>query len=226
MAVVVSTLAQAISLLNSLYEADSDPPAEGEEDFTVWTALLNLGVSLWENEEGMLWKELFVKLADAADGSKTITANTFSYSTPSNFKFPATGYVWIGSGTSKTAYRIITQNDLQLYENNVGRWCYFQMDGSPTLEFNPNLHLTTGGTISYSYYKKASALSTGADIFEMSDPSFCIYYALSELKKEEGDSSALAIATQKLEAMKTRNMLASDWEESTLRSKYGRGFGV
>lgn len=228
MAAPITTLTNAIASLNALYEGDSTPPAAGEEDFIVWTALLNLAVNLWENEEGVLWKQLFVKLADAADGDKTTTAGDYSYSTPSNFVFPASGYVWLGSGTAKTPYKIIPQSDLQLYENSTGNWCYFLMDTTPTLEFNPNCTLNTGDTISYNYYKDATgftAASTGAETFDMSDPGFAVYYALSELKKEEGDTSALSIATQKLEAMKTKNVMPADWEELSIRPKTSRGFG-
>ena len=73
MAKVVSTLADCINYVNTLYESDSTAPTSGDEDYTVWTGLLNIAVNLWEREEGLLWKELFAKLADAADGDKTIT---------------------------------------------------------------------------------------------------------------------------------------------------------
>lgn len=228
MAVVISTLSNAITKLNSLYESDSTPPVSGEEDFIVWTDLLNAGINIWEMEEGMLWKELFVKLSDAVTGDKTITQNVSSYAVPIDFRFSASGYVWLGSGTGKTPFKVIKQEDIQLYENNGGNWCYFLMDTTPTLEFNANGNLQgSGDTITYSYYKKASAVSAGSDTFEMSDPMFAVYYALSELKKEEGDTSALSIATQKLEAMKTRNIMPADWQTDTFIAKtLTGGFGV
>lgn len=218
MARVISTLTQAIAKLNALYEGDSTPPASGEEDFLVWTELLNAGINLWEFEEGMLWKELYVKLADAPDGDKTTDGGT-SYDCPALFQFPSSGYVWLGTGTNKTAYKVIPQEDVQLYENNSSRWCYFLQDTSPTLEFNPNLQIQSGQTISYNYYKYASAVSAGADTFEMADPMFAVYYALSELKKEEGDTTALPIAQQKMEAMKTRNTQPAHWEEMSFIPK-------
>lgn len=224
MAKILTDLDDAISYLNSLYESDSTPPTSGEEDYSVWTALFNIAVNLWENEEGILWKQLFTKLSAAPDGDKTTDGGT-SYDCPALFQFPSSGYVWLGSGTNKTAYKVIRQEDVQLYENNSDNWCYFLMDTSPTLEFNPNLTIDSGLTISYSYYKYATLLTTGTDTFEMADPMFAVYYALSELKKEEGDTSALSIAQQKLEAMKTRNMMASDWQEITLKPRMNRGIG-
>jgi len=224
MAKIISSLDDAIGYINTLYESDNTAPSAGDEDYTVWTSLLNIAVGLWENEEGVLWKELFVKLADASDGDKTASAGDYSYDCPSDFVFPASGYVWIGSGTNKTAYQVIKQEDLVLYENNSSNWCYFLMDTSPTLEFNPNCTVKAG-TISYNYYKHASLLSSGSDTFEMADPMFAVYYALSELKKEEGDTSPLVIAQQKLEAMRTKNIMPTWFQEDNLIDKTGSGFG-
>jgi len=212
--------------LNSLYEADSTPPTSSEEDYTVWTDLFNLAINLWENEEGVLWKELYVKLADAADGDKTTTAGDYSYAVPTDFRFPASGYVWIGTAPRATAFRVIKQEEIQLFENNGDNWCYFLLDGSPTLEINPQVTLTTGSTIAYNYYKNASKLTTGTDTFEMGDPMFAIYYALAELKKEEGDPTANAIATQKMEAMKTRNMTSTYFQPDRVENFIESGFGV
>jgi hypothetical protein len=222
MAQVITNLTGAIQKLNTLYNGSSTPPSSGEEDYSVWTDLLNSAINLWEFEEGTAWKQLFIELADAADGDKT-TDGTNTYDLPALFVRPNSAYVWIGSGTSKTPYKIIDIRQKQLYENNTERWCYF----TPTkLEFNPNLTMDTGSTISYNFYKGATALSTGTDEFEMQDPMFAVYYALSELKKEEGDTSALTIATQKLAAMVTRNEYDADFQDNTLISPMGDGFGI
>lgn len=228
MAKVISDLDDAIDFINTLYESDSTAPSEGEEDYAVWTALLNIAINIWENEEGMLWRELFVKLADASDGDKTTSSGDTSYAVPSDFRFSASGYVWIGSGTNKIAYKAIDQKDVQLYENNKEKWCYFLMDGSPTLEFNPNISedIPYSYTISYNYYKTADKVSTGTDTFDMGDPMFAVYFAVAELKREEGDVSAAEIATQKLEAMKTKNMQIPWNQADTITNVVDVGFGV
>ena len=226
MAVVISDLDSAIGYINTLYESDATAPSSGDEDYTVWTALINIAVNLWEQEEGMLWNELFVKLADAADGDKTTGAGDNSYDVPTDFKLPASGYVWLGSGTNKTVLKVIKQQDLTLHENDTGHWCYFLMDGSPTLEINPNITVVAGYTINYNYYKSATKLTEGSDTFDMSDPMFAVYYTLSELKKEEGDASPLVIAEQKLEAMKTKNIMPTWFQEDKLDKPTDKGFGV
>jgi hypothetical protein len=225
MSKIITDLDDAIAYINTLYNGSSTPPASGEEDYEVWLSLLNIAISLWENEEGMTWKQLFVKLTDASDGDKTTTAGDYSYATPSNFVFPASGFVWLGTGTNKTAFKVRKQEDVQLYENDPGNWCYFLQDTTPTLEFNPNCQLTTGAVINYNYYKTATALTTGASTFDMADPMFAVYYALSELKKEEGDTSPLVIANSKLEAMRVRNMGGAWHQEEALLDRSG-GFGI
>ena len=157
MAKIIDTLTDAIGMINTLYEFDSTPPTSSDEDYDVWTALLNAAKNLWESEEGVLWQELFVKLEDASTGDKT-TDGTTTYDCPTDFIFPASAYVWLGAGTNKQAYKIINIEKLQLYENNSERWCYFIKGASPKLEFNPNLTMDTGTTINYNYYKLAACL--------------------------------------------------------------------
>lgn len=222
---VLLTLTNAISKLNTLYNGSSTPPVAGEEDYIVWTDLFNIAINLWEDEEGILWKELFVKSADAPDGDIVTVEGDSSYALPSLFKFPASGYVWLGSGTSKTAFKVVRQEDVTLWENDTSKWCYFTNDLSSTLEFNPNCSILGNEPIVYSYYKYAQPLTTGTDSFEMSDPMFAVYYALSELKKEEGDTSALTIATQKMEAMRTRAIMPAWNQEMSLKPKRG-GFAI
>lgn len=226
MAKIIDNLDDAIGLINTLYELDSDPPTSGEEDYTVWTGLLNIAKNIWETEEGVLWEELFVKLADAATGTKTTTAGTYSYSCPTDLIFPASAYVWTGSGTNKTPYKIIPIEKLQIYENDTGNWCYFIRGASPTLNFNPNITLATGDTISYNYYKHATKLTTGTDKLEMSDPMAAVFYAVGELKKEEGDSSALQTLTQKIEAMKTKNRMPTWLQQDDIFDIPEIGWGV
>lgn len=226
MSAIISTLDDAISYINSLYEFDSDPPTSGDEDYTVWTGLLNIAKNLWESEEGVLWKELFVKLADAATGTKTTTAGTYSYACPTDFIFPASAYVWLGTGTTKMPFRIIPIEKLQIYENDMGNWCYFIRGASPTLNFNPNYSdMRTGDTISYNYYKYASKLTTGTDRLEMSDPMAAVFYAVGELKKEEGDSSALQVLSQKIEAMKTKNTMPTWLQKDDIFDENETGWG-
>jgi hypothetical protein len=222
MAKVISTLSDAITYINSLYDLDATAPTAGDEDYTVWTSLVNAAINLWETEEGVLWDELFITLASAADGDKS-TDGTTEYTLPTLFAFPASAYVWVGTGTSKTPYKVIDVSEVQLLANNVEKWCYFVKG---FLEFNPNLTMSTGNTISYNFYKFATKVSAGADVIEMSDPMFTVYYAVGELKKEEGDTSALQTASQKMESMKTKNTMPAWFQsDNNLEDSTDEGLG-
>lgn len=224
MAKIISTLSDAITFLNSLYEQDSTAPSSGDEDYTVWTALLNVAVNVWETEEGVLWNELFAKLSSALDGDKTATPGDYSYACPTDFVFPSSGIVWIGSGVNKTPFKVIKREEKNQYEINADNWCYFLTGNSPTLEFNPNCTIPSG-TINYEYYKTATKLTSSSDKFDMSDPMFAVYYALSELRKDEGDTAAAAIATQKLESMKTKNLMTAHGQSDQIINQTDDGFG-
>jgi hypothetical protein len=218
MAKVITTLANAISSINTLLELDSTPPTSGDEDYTVWTNLINISVNIWENEEGTLWKELFTDLTSASDGGKTTVAGQYAYALPTNFRFLNSGYVWVDD----TPFTVIKIEDLQLYEQNLGNWVYFT---ETYMNFNPNLTIEGGSTIKYNYYKDATALTISTSTFEMSDPMFAVYYTLAELTKEEGNQEALNIATQKLEAMKTKNEMTAMHQDNTTINPVGDGFG-
>lgn len=219
MARIIEDLDDYIVYLNTLLNVSSSTPTAGDEDYIVWTSLANIAISIWEPEE--LWRELIVKLSDAADGDKTTTTAT-SYDLPTLFSFPVCGYVWLGTGTNKTPYKVIKPEEKQLYENNIDNWCYF-LNGQ--LEFNPNLTITSGQTINYEFYKFATKLTTGSSVFEMSDPMFAVFYALSVLKAEEGDTTSAVIATQKLNAMQDANEMPSWFQQDSFLSDPRGGFG-
>lgn len=225
MAKIIEDLDDFVTYVNTLYNTSSTAPSSTEEDYLVWQNIANIAVSVWENEEGIFWNELFVKLADAATGDKTTSAGDYSYAVPDDFRFPASGLVWLGTNTNKIAYKVIKQEQVQLLENDLGYWCYFLQDGSPTLEFNRNLTINGGETISYNYYKHATKLTTGSSVLEMSDPMFAVYFTLAELRKEEGNSMELQMASQKLEGMKTRNTTPTWMQNDSFLTNADDGFG-
>ena len=222
MAQTISTLTDFINYVNTMYNTSSTPPIAGEEDYLVWTNLANIAINTWENDD--LWQELYVQLSAAPNGVKTTTDGVYSYACPTLFKFPACGYVWLGTELSKSPYKVIDITEKQLYEDNADSWCYFIKGASPSLQFNPNCLIPDDQTITYQYYKKASKVSSGTDVFEMSDPMFAVYFVLAELKKDEGNSGELQMAAEKLTRMKDMNEMPSWFQTNQLNNKIGVGF--
>ena len=218
-------------MINMLYESDSTAPTAGDEDYTVWTGLINSAVSVWEGEEGMMWNELYKTLTGAADGDKTTTAGDYSYACPTNMSIPPSFVRTINGGLS-TYFPVIQVGKVQLLDDVGNNWCYFTGDPNTgyTLHFCPDVTLTTGDTIEYDYYANATKLSSATDKFEMNDPMFAVYWALAELKKEEGNSFEVQMASNKMKSMKTKNIMtgpyADDRVEDLDTALGGDGFGV
>jgi hypothetical protein len=90
------------------------------------------------------------------------------------------------------------------------RFCYFSgnvKDGFK-LNFNKNLSMGTGDTISYEYYKSATSFTSPTSTTEMSDPYFIVYFVLSRFIKNDGDDNLeeLQESDEKLEQMRVANM--------------------
>jgi len=223
---IINTLSDAIDYINVLYEGDSTSPSDGDEDYEVWQKLLNIAISIWEREEGVLWKELFTTLSAATDGDKTIAASDWDYNCPTDFVFPV-GYVRV-VGNKTSVFSVVQPQDVQLLDSSKGNWCYFTGNSSTgfDLHFNPSVSLETGATIKYEYYKTASQVTSASSVFEMADPMFAVYYVLGELKKDEGDTSGFNIATQKLESMKVLNDMTGWYQNDTVDNPVQDGFNT
>ncbi len=201
------TLGEYQTRVHRLYEKDNDVPSSDDEDYIVRTALANDAIGVWNAEEGVLWRELFVSLADAGSGDTT-TDGTADYDAPDDFRF-GTGFLTLtDSDGNETFYEHIElyKKDLD-WDSSEKLW---YVTGNVAIGFTIHIMPTpgAGNTIAYSYYKSPATLSSGSDVFEMSDPGFAVYWALAKLKEDEGrGQNELGIAMQKLRAMKTRNQM-------------------
>jgi hypothetical protein len=215
------TTDEALQQIHILLEKNIDYPTVGDEDYTVRLALLKDAVQTWENEEGVLWNELFVSLADAADGDKETVAEQSDYDCPSDFKFPA-GYLKIATNNF---YPLVRPENVQKYDPNNGER-YWYVTGNKATGYTYHLHPipTVGGeTINFNYYKNASLPTSGSSVLEMSDPQFAVYWALAELTKEENPGLAqnyLDIAMAKLRAMRTKNIMPAFWQDNQIEDYF------
>ena len=224
------TVDEILTRIHTLLEKDTDYPESGDEDYTVRLDLVKDAVGVWEKDDdnGTKWKELFTTLADAADGDKVTVADEDTYDCPSDFAFPV-GYLRLGSGDTAVYYQRIEPYQAQEYDQaNIDA---FYVTGNKSDGFKIHLVNSTPNeddlAINYDYYKTATVPTTGSDVLEMDDYQFAVYWALAELVKDEdpGLSSQYAsIATQKLDAMRLRNMTPDYYQDNTISDSFV-GFG-
>jgi hypothetical protein len=212
--------------LHTLYEGDNSTPSSTSSDYLARRNLLNVAVSVWEKEA--LWRELFVSLADAADGDTTTTADTSSYDCPSDFVSPV-GFLRIGT----SYYPYYSPEKYQMISSSDSSTRFYYITGNPNTGYDLHLHPTpssTGDTITYEYYKTASTISATTDVLEMADPYFAVYFALSRLFENDGKSGeaqkAFIEANSRLQRMKEINMTMPFYQKnSVIDEAFNRGTG-
>ena len=208
------------SVVHELYQLDSSVPGSSDEDYTVRTNLLKTAIALWSGEEGVLWRELWLDLSDAADGTKVTAAATTKYSCPSDFNFPG-GFVRTKEdGVNWTFWKVYDQPKSELFKNPtlLEAFCWFTGNKKVGFSVNFSKQPTPGVTLDYPYYKDPFIPSSSSDVIEMSDPYFAVYYALSKLHENDGEGDratvALAVAESRLAAMKARNAMMPSYQEN------------
>lgn len=191
MAVAPITESEIIDQIYSAYENDSTSWSSTSAEYLTARRLCKAAILRWEYLEGTRWNELYTTLTDAADGTKTITAGTYTYGCPTNMHYPPqqTSYVrLVTSSGSKTFLPVIPLSKVEQMGQSTDAFCYFT--GNPksgyTLNINPNLNLTTGDTINYEYWKNATYFTTTTSTTEMSNPFFIVHYVLWRLYKSDG----------------------------------------
>ena len=220
------TEAEAQAQLHILYEGNVSTPGATTADYLARRGLMNGGIAIWEKEAE--WRELFAKLADAADGDTTTTDGTADYDCPTDFEYPV-GYLRIGT----TKYPYYSVEKFQLISSSDSSTKFFYVTGNKNAGFTVNIHPTpssTGDTITYEYYKAATALSAITTVFEMSDPYFAIYFALSKLLEQDGKMAeaqkAFMESDSRLQRMKEKNFMVPFYQTNTIPDDaFTRGVG-
>lgn len=206
------TLAQFQTKLHQLYQADTDTPSLGDEDYTLRTTYLEIAIEEWETEMGMIWNELWTTLEDAADGDKTVVADTLQYDPPTDFKGELGAWVKTEDADGNiTKYKVVKPQKNEVTVETPGSTVYVTGNESDGFKINFSKQPTAGETIDYPYYKKATIPSAVGDIIEMSDPRFAIHHALAVLRENdgEGDRSILELtkAQARMDGMITKNSM-------------------
>lgn len=211
------TLTEFQQTLHALYQGDVEYPTTSDDEWEHRLVLLKTAISTWDNENGMLWSELWKQHEDG-DGDEVVVANTLSYDCPTDFRFPGGFVKTTSSGGQITYWKVIQPHRAEIQTS--GNYCYFTGNKAEGHILTFLAQPTTGDAIDFPYYKEPAVISDGADILEMSDPYFAIYFSLSKLHEisGEGDRSikALQEAQARLSAMKTRNIMPAWYQENSV----------
>lgn len=218
-----------IDTIYALYETDTTGWNATDEEYLAARKYINIAISKWENYDNTEWRDLWSTLTDAADGTKTTTASTYSYSCPTNFKRPSSWVRTLDTNSGVTWWAVVPPNKLASKANSVDKYCYFTgnvADGY-SLNFNAKKALTTGHTINYEYYKVATVFDETTDTSEIPDPYYLVYFSLARFLHNDGEDNIeeLQEADDRLESMRVVNMSGffdiPDNVEETINTKSG-----
>lgn len=196
-----------IDIVYSLYETDDDGWDVGSDEYLAARKYCNTAIARWERYDNTTWRDLWATLTAAADGTKTLTADTYDYTCPTNFLRPGS---WVRTGSTPQFWQVLPPEKVAEMDSSTAYYCYFTgnvKDGF-TLNFNPELTLTTDDVIYYEYYKTATTFTAITSETEMADPYFIVFYVLARFLKNDGEdySEEGNQADDLLENMRVVNM--------------------
>lgn len=186
---------QLINLLQLIVLNDPTPPTTGSQEFLQYSGMIGpIGIGTWENERGVLWRELITPYTTTALVAGAPSANTITL--PSNFKFMYDGQVTatLTSGSQLT-FKVKKPDEQELNPYNQVR--EFYVFGNPSAGFTLVPGFTIGATdplvgavLNFNYYKTATqpTLDTAGNITnltakpEMSDPRFIVYTVAAQIQ--------------------------------------------
>lgn len=184
---------EILDIVYSLYETDDDGWDTTSAEYLSARVFANAAIRKWENYNNTIWKELWTTLTASTQSSptlvKTITAGTYAYTCPTNFRRPSSWVRTVDTNSVATIWEVVKPERLGELTNSQEKWCYFTgnvKDGF-VLNFNSEITLTTGDTINYEYYKYATLFTTTSSTTEVTDPYFIAYYVLARLLKNDGE---------------------------------------
>ena len=170
-----------MQVIHRKYVGNVSYPSSGSTDYTLRTGFVNDAIREWAYEQNVLWKELYTNLSAAADGDKTATTSTTAYSAPSDFISISSFITITDSDGNKTYYFEKHPRDVKKVQMINSATKFFYVTGDAGSGHTINIVNPVAGTISYSYYKKATELSASTDKPEMSRPYYIVYSAMAQL---------------------------------------------
>lgn len=207
---MIYTLDQLQQSIHKTYDGNVDYYESDDDQYVMRTGFIHDAIEVWENEEGVDWKELFANLSDAADGDKTTIADTTEYDAPSDF-IRVSSYVKV-SNAGSDIYYTYTSNNSVMSRQQHGDTNYFYVTGNQSTGHKINLSSApeAGSTISYSYYKTASKPTSTTAKIEMSKPFFVVFYTLARLYELDSRMNLVSYYDQKASSLMGEMYIANE----------------
>lgn len=212
--------------LHTLIELDPDTPTSSDDDYTIRTRLANKWIKAWENEDGMLWNELWKKGSIASTGASNYALSSFSMT---DFKRPG-GFIY---DDKNNYYSVIELPEVHLMVPNTNsQYCYFLGNINAFTLYFGSLYPASGQTIYIPYFKTASSLSTGTDKPEMSDPYYIVHGIAADLLATEDPAESdkhFQLTQNIMKNMKLRNLQVPPYQNNQIPNRNAsvgiKGFG-
>lgn len=224
---------------------DTDVPDSDSDDWLLRTQLANDAIEVWEQEGTDMggWAELFITLAQqytlsaaapntiATSAMRTWVAGQTDYDVPTNFVRPV-GFVFItNTDGTQSRHEHMRPEKVQRAIAEGSDAKYYYITGNRKVGYK--LHIMgqdyeSGAIIDYAYYKTCSALTTGSDIVEMSNPRFVFLRVLADLfADDDADRSAQCAneAIGVLETMRLQNIMALEEQRDRIQESVASDFG-
>lgn len=212
------TIDEVMKAIHVKYEHNTDYYDSSHEDYKTRLALVNEKINMWENEEGILWRELFTTVTDRFDDNGTYEI--------SDILMPANKILCNGVYYEYLSPELIQEQEKYDLGKNV--FTITQEDGVKSLNVRPAL---ANEQFTFNYYRKATTYSTGSETepLDMADPYFVVHSVAAELFLDDMDTEkagvAVQIATQKLEGMKAKNAAVPVFVDTKQEDYTFNGFG-
>lgn len=217
---------------------DPTPPVVGTQEYQTYSQLIaDYAIPVWENERGVLWKELWNDESNYA----TIVVNQPDIALPSDFKFIG-GFIRLtypGSTTAAPQIRAFPVKQIEELElnplyNQPEVYVYGNIQNGFYLKFGwvpQSGAAEIGSTLSFRYYSYATVLSlnasqTGAilnpnDVPQMSDPMFIVYKCSAMVSANNFNMQLYQIQEDKanysLKQMVMANEMASNFMDDYIK---------
>lgn len=215
----------------TLFRAEEEVPAEGDEEYVVGMRLANEAINRWAFYDNTYWKDLYNTLQESGDGDSTIVTGQTDYDAPEDFQ-EAGGFIKVkdSSGNTLQSYPIVEPQEAQ-FKVDSAVLAYFTGDVANgfVLHLNPAPPSSLSGMdMDYVYYKKPTLFASGTDVSECPDPYFIVNRMLAQQFRANRNpyyQSAKNDAENALKQMKMANDSGSWANPWKLQDNSGTSWG-